>query len=315
MKEKEFKKLLKKYNSGKVSHKEKALLDAFSDHFIHKNKPVFEGELHKKQVHADIYKGVKRNIRSKGVNWYSIAASIIVILGISLISWFAFTGENTSYTTVVTKDNEIKEITLTDGSIVTLNRNSILEFPEEFSKDKRQVKLTGEAFFKVEKDKNRPFRVTSNEVMTTVLGTQFNIYSSKKEVSVSLVEGLVDVKGLGASKILKPKQKISFDLTNKKITTETFDPKNELLWMSDNLSFDNTSLKEIGEVLEKKFGVSIMFSTSEMENVRVSGTFKNQSLTSILLAVTETINLKYKRTLKNQILIYNPQQDNENIKE
>ncbi|MDG3581785.1 FecR family protein [Galbibacter pacificus] len=306
MKDKTFKKILSRYINGTASEGEKNIVEDFNRYFTEENKAdIFDSVQHKKQVQSDIYKSIKRKITTKQANWYRIAASIVVTLGVGFSAWYSFYGpQKVLYTTVATSENEIKTIVLTDSSTVTLNHNSSLSFPQKFKSNKREVTLRGEAFFKISKDKNRPFTVAANNVTTTVLGTKFNVDMTAHRVSVSLVEGSVDVRGLGTSKVLKPKEQIEFNLTDSVVQTQIFDPKTTLLWMTNNLSFNNDRLLDIIKVLENKFKVAIKLQEPDLNEVRITGTFKGQSLTSILLAVTNTANLKFKKTTKNQILIF-----------
>jgi len=309
MKESTFKYLLKKYEKGETTSEEKELLEKFENHFLKKNEAtVFQSASHKNKVQNDIYRVVKRSTAKSPTNWYKIAASIIVLLGVGISVWFVFNPKETiSYTLIATNENEIKNIVLQDSSVVTLNENSFLKFPNHFTSTSRHVILKGEAYFKISKDKKRPFKVIANNITTKVLGTQFNIKMDSTNISVALVEGSVDVKGLQTSKILKPKEKINFNLKNKEIETVRFNPDEELLWMTNKLTFNNTSLVEIIQLLEKKFEVSIDLDSPTLNEVKVSGTFTNQSLTSILVTITKATDLSFKRTTKNQILIYNPQ--------
>ncbi|MCF8715148.1 FecR family protein [Joostella atrarenae] len=313
MKESTFKYLLEKYEKGKTTSEENALLEKFDAHFIETNEAtIFQSQLHKNRVQSEIYRFVKRSTAKTPINWYKIAASIIVLIGVGLSTWFAFNPKETiSYILIATNENEIKNIVLQDSSVVTLNENSQLRLPNKFPSNSRHVILNGEAYFKISKDKKRPFTVTANNIITKVLGTQFNIKMDGNIISVALVEGSVDVKGLQTSKVLKPNEKINFNLKNKKIDTELFNPKEELLWMTKTMTFNNTSLLEIVKLLEKKFEVSIDLENSILNDVKVSGTFANQSLTSILMAVTKATNLTFKHIAKNQILIYNPQKKTE----
>ncbi|MEL4308891.1 FecR family protein [Joostella sp. CR20] len=308
MKENEFKELLKKYEKGQTTAEENALLEKFETHFLNKHSATtFISELHKKQVEDNIYKTVKRNLGSSTTNWYKIVASLIVLVGVGVSAWFAINPiENVQYNTITTAENELKTIVLNDSSVITLNENSRLKFPTKFAENQREVSLDGEAYFKISKDKNRPFIVTANEVRTKVLGTEFNIKMQTEAVSVALVEGSVDVCGLATSKILKPNEKINFNLKEKKVNTETFKVKEELLWMKNKFVFSNTSMLEVKQLLEQKFGVTIQFENPEINTIKVSGTFTNQSVSAILVSITKATDLSFKKLSENQILIYKP---------
>src|SRR5690606_7625428 len=90
---------------------------------------------------------------------------------------------------------EVKELLLSDGTKVWVNANSRLKYPKRFENDKREIVLEGEAFFKVKRDEQRPFIISSKGIRTTVLGTSFNIssYAGDEEVKVTVISGKVAV--------------------------------------------------------------------------------------------------------------------------
>src|SRR5690606_10288044 len=100
----------------------------------------------------------------------------------------------------------------------------------------------GEAYFKIRHDASRPFKVYTDEMVTEVLGTEFNINTQNQSSSVALVSGSVNVHGLGASKVLEKHQKIEFDYVTHTSEVKTFDPQLELFWMHQQLVFDNKPL-------------------------------------------------------------------------
>ena len=98
-------------------------------------------------------------------------------------------------------------LTLADGTRVWMNADSQLEFPEQFNGTRRTVRLHGEAYFEVAKDRRHPFVVETDYLTTTVLGTSFNVRAySQNDASVALVEGSVSVKSGRENMLLKPGQ-------------------------------------------------------------------------------------------------------------
>ncbi len=92
---------------------------------------------------------------------------------------------------IQTFQDDQREVSLEDGTKVWLNQNTILTIPRKFSEDERQVRLFGEAFFEVTKDKNRPFIVLNKNTEINVLGTSFNVQVNKERVRVAVKEGKV----------------------------------------------------------------------------------------------------------------------------
>ena len=133
--------------------------------------------------------------------WMAVAASVLLVVG---LSWhFILKNQKTSIinaaAVAITKhivNNTLSKMTLTlsDGSTVELLPNSTLSYPENFNSSKRDVLLNGEANFNIAKEVARPFSVSSNSVLITVLGTRFTVNSSNNVTKVVLHEGRVMVK-------------------------------------------------------------------------------------------------------------------------
>jgi transmembrane sensor len=135
--------------------------------------------------------------------WLAVAASLLLVLGGSWL--FVLNKQKTNSLgagtvamgkNIVNNTPQKKALTLSDGSTVELSPNSTLSYPENFSAAKREVILKGEATFDVAKDVARPFSVSSNSVLITVLGTRFTVrsYEANKATKVILHEGKIMVK-------------------------------------------------------------------------------------------------------------------------
>lgn len=129
---------------------------------------------------------------------FKYAAVVAVLLVVSVFSfnyWSSLPQEK--WLSVVTGSQETKDIVLSDGSRVWLNENSVLKYPENFSTAEREVKVEGEAYFEVNKDRHRPFTVYNDAMSVQVLGTKFNFKASPscRIAEASLIEGEIKVKG------------------------------------------------------------------------------------------------------------------------
>ena len=141
-------------------------------------------------------------------------------------------------------------ITLQDGTIVWLNAQSTLIYPSHFYGKERIVSITGEAFFEVSKDKEKPFIVTAQDAKIRVLGTKFNVYSypDTKQIKTSLIEGAVQVFYKSKQVILRPNEEsIAQD---GKLTVSNIKNPDMLLWRNGIYSFNNERLVEIVRKLE-----------------------------------------------------------------
>lgn len=192
-----------------------------------------------------------------------------------------------------TRSGQKNQIKLGDGTVVKLNAGSSLRFPENFDSNKREVYLEGEAFFEVVKDVNRPFSVITNDIVTTALGTSFNVKSKEEtgNVRVALVTGKVKVEDTkGSSVILTPSEMVMYK--NGKITKSSFDYNEEVAWRDGKLYFNRKQLKDVFEVLENWYGVEIEFPTTVKGYY--TGEFEhNPSLEKVLDGIAFATGLEY----------------------
>ena len=131
-------------------------------------------------------------------------------------------------TITIPRSGEYK-LVLSDGTKVWLNSDSKLEFPNTFVGDERRVKLAGEAYFEVAKNKAKPFRVEVDRVEVVVLGTSFNIHAYDEAVKTTLVEGAVKLNVAGKAYSLSPGFEANVDQGGVKIVKS--DVYEQIAWM------------------------------------------------------------------------------------
>jgi ferric-dicitrate binding protein FerR (iron transport regulator) len=211
-------------------------------------------------------------------HWVRMAASILLLVVCSFYLYQRFMipapgkqtmAEVSSGMVVVASGDAEKNVTLSDGSVVTLKRHSEIRFPATFG-NKREVSLSGEAFFEVARNVHRPFLVYANEVTTRVLGTSFVIkaYARDREVTVAVKTGKVSVytKPCGDSTtskqeiILTPNQQIVYhrneSQTEKMLVS---DPQTVVQQPIQKLSYANVPVTTIFRELEERYGIPIQF--------------------------------------------------------
>lgn len=244
--------------------------------------------------------------------WVRYAAIFLVVSGLTFFVQMKRQSDSASLatpaTTWVSKENasgQKSQIRLPDGSVVYLNAASKITYAEKFGENHREIKLTGEAFFYVKENKEKPFVVKSGKVNTTALGTSFNVKAMEggEEVSVSLVEGEVRVSS-GATQdlnaILHPGEKaiaISGELHK---TTYSY---KDIAWKEGVIVFENASLQEVRETLQRWYGVTIAFNNARESNWRYTGKFRNMSLELVLERMSYTEQFEY--NIKNDSIILN----------
>ena len=159
------------------------------------------------------------------------------------------------------------KVILSDGSEVWLNAESSLEFPSAFTSKERRVNLKGEAYFKVARNEECPFIVTTDKMQVRVLGTEFNFRSYVSELShVSLVSGSVEVytpDGKASEVTLKPGQDACLDSSGQ-IQVREIDTYSVCQWVNGFFYFDNSSLVDILRELGRWYNLGVVFRSSDL---------------------------------------------------
>lgn len=168
---------------------------------------------------------------------------------------------------------------LSDSTKVWLNAESQLKYPVVFSSEKRTVELTGEAFFEVTPNPDKPFQVILGDQTIEVLGTSFNVtsYEDDAEVVTTLIEGKVNVNkrfGNKESIILSPNEQSKLNRETGEINNIKVDPNQFIAWKSGKFYFRQQKLKDITKVLSRWYDIEIFFLDSKTENKKFTGRFK-----------------------------------------
>ena len=164
-------------------------------------------------------------------------------------------------------------VTLDDGTLVHLNYNSRLIYPEKFG-DRRDVILEGEAYFMVAKDRSRQFVVHTPQGDVKVYGTEFNVNTRKEEgmVSVVLVEGSVSfTPASGNERMMVPGQELS--IMDNQLTLNNIDTAPYTAWNEGKFSFDDWPLERIMQVIGRWYGRTVEFTAEDIKTKTYSGNF------------------------------------------
>lgn len=171
------------------------------------------------------------------------------------------------------------KVLLADGSQVYLNAGSTLEFPNVFTGATREVRLTGEGFFDVAKNPQKPFQVHTGPLTVAVLGTRFNVaaYAESGFIETALEEGSVALhqnKDPKSGMVLIPGELASFNRNTQQLTKEPGNIKQEIAWIYGELLLDNTPCTEILKTLERHYNVKIHNYYPGLAQQSFSGTVK-----------------------------------------
>ena len=199
-------------------------------------------------------------------------------------------------------------VTLADGTKVWLNSKSILKYPVQFIGDKRQVELTGEAYFEVAHNASKPFFVKAGDAEIKVLGTKFNIssYTDEEYIATTLVEGSVQVSSLGSKELLKPSYQAVVNRSGGEFQIREVDTRLYTSWVNGVFEFKNHSLEEICHQLSRWYDVEFFFTEKQYRELRFTGATKREKTIDFTLNMIEKMaNIKF-AIKDNKIIVGRP---------
>lgn len=185
------------------------------------------------------------------------------------------------------------EIQLPDGSTVWINANSKLYFPNRFPTDERFVKVEGEAFFKVRKDKNRPFKVQTGDLNISVLGTSFNVRAYQpKHFATTLVEGSVLLTYHDQRITMSPGEKAFIDAKDK-LQLQTVDIESATSWKEGYFYFKDEPLGKILQDISNWYDLKVSIK-GNLPSGRYSGSMdRNSKLNGVLKMLANVSDLDF----------------------
>ncbi len=217
-----------------------------------------------------------------------IAASVIVIVGIGLIAWWL---TNNSKQITVLAQQAVMSDTLSDGSVVTINKGSSISYDSKFKGDTRKVELKGEAFFNVTPNKKKPFIVSVGDVEVEVIGTSFNVSVSHGITEVVVETGIVKVTKAGRTVELRPHEKLETYAKDSVMKKEQVTDKLYNYYRTKQFVCDDTPLWKLVEVVNEAYNSNIVIGDPAIRNLTITTTFDNESLDQVLNVIKETFNI------------------------
>ena len=226
------------------------------------------------------------------------AAAMITFLVVAGMLLKHYIGHVDGIDLIVTSKSEQKTLSLEDGTLISLNGSSSLDFPIHFNDKERVVKLIGEAFFEVARDESKPFKVELGKATVEVLGTSFNVRSVPSEnfIEVFVKKGSVrvNVSDKEENHVLSPGELLRIDFeTNgiEKITNET--AGNAIAWKSGKMTFKNQAMGEIFKALGRHFQVKFELNNPSLTNCAYTINFNTDKLDDAIKGLEMSCNLKF----------------------
>ena len=241
---------------------------------------------------------IGKKTRRSFIRWYQAAAVLLVLFG--LYFWLSI--EQTEpklmvQNQLITAKGSKGKFTLPDGTVVWLNSESRLAYPDQFADGKRTVNLVGGAYFEVVKDEKKPFIVKAGDVDVEVLGTSFNIssYPFKDNIETALLSGSVKISGPSVRKeiYLKPNEVFEYKRDLHAVSVKSANASLYADWIKDRLVFDNRPLSDILISMEGWYNMDIVCPEKFAESTYMSFTIRQEDIDEILRAMSFIIPISY----------------------
>jgi transmembrane sensor len=227
-----------------------------------------------------------------------VYAGLIIIISIIAIYLFLnHTFKEIEYQTFTASNKQKLKVQLSDGSSIQLNSGSSITVQDEFADDKREVRLNGEAYFDVAKEK-RPCIILTDNAKIEVLGTSFNIWARNNQTRVIVKDGVVRLSSLMSENdfvIIQADQMSRVVEDRDPIDVKDIQAERFIGWPEGKLVFEHCPLEEfIGEI-KRQYNINIKVQTESMKDLKLTGTFDNFTIDQVLTSVCLTFNFKCDR--------------------
>lgn len=238
------------------------------------------------------------------MRWVSVAAAAVLVA----ISWGVIYFINRDNSTVkedlvINSLQDVITDTLSDQSIITLNKKSSLSYPETFAAKERRVSLKGEAFFEISPDKTKPFIIDAGNVEVKVVGTSFNIKNSDTATEIIVSTGIVQViRNTEIIELKKGERILVTAADNRPLEKTSSTDQLFNYYVSKTFVCDNTPLWKLVEKLNEAYNVNISIPNKQTRGLPITVTFHEESLEAILAVLSQTFMLKVTGSGSNIVL-------------
>lgn len=269
-------------------------------------------------------KDVKTHVEKRHRLWHiRIAVALLICITLAGAGYFALqsqsvetpTEQTNTVRTITTQHDQHRLVTLSDGTHIRLNSNSAIAIPNPFPDGERMVSLTGEAWFDVATDKDRPFKIQAGQAAIQVLGTEFNVKMDETagNIQVAVAEGKVSLNNTTrkdeSSAILTKNTYAVYDVDSREILIEHTPVENYMSWINGKLFFYNEPLWVVSRYIERLYNVSFQFEKETLKELPLSTNMARENLSSVLDIIAQTLGIGY--TLERNTVTWN---DNINSK-
>jgi len=249
-----------------------------------------------------------QNTRRQIVVFWKYAAVAILIMGLSSLWVFTRPGSLTegTFTEIAVPKGSKSQMSLPDGTQVWLNADSKIKYAPDFNVNDRNINLVGEAYFEVAKNQSKTFSVNAGGLIVEAVGTAFNVkaYPEENVVEATLVEGLINVGLVDKSKerlALKPNEQLFYyksgqgnNQSDRLLVSKGIGTSSVTSWMKGQLEINGETLKSIAVKLSRQYDVKIQFEDANIEDLRFTGVFNNETIEQILEVIKISSPVNYR---------------------
>lgn len=311
--------LLEKFHAGKCTPEELALLENWYEQ-LGKEKPVRLSAGKTEQYRQQFLTTFRNKVSKQKTFWlhsrpfkWAAAASIVLLAGLSYL-WMRTANQPTKQVAanktfhITNETGHVKRVMLTDSSLVWLNAGASLDWTDDFNQNKRRVTFTGEGYFDVHHDADRPFIIHTRDLHIRVLGTTFNVeaYPAENITRVSLAKGSVKMNAVGDSSIqtlLRPGYAANFSKEANAITINETEASQIAAWKEGGFVVKDISLRNAVQRLCERNGYSVNWATAKDINKTISVAFLKESFEQSLANLCYMSHKQY-RIKDKQVTIY-----------
>jgi transmembrane sensor len=248
--------------------------------------------------------------RTRRVAWHApaLAAALVAAVAAGAAGWWKHAEElrlaaEQPPREYVTARGQRAEVTLIDGTRVWLSTDSQLQVPQSYGATTRDVTLNGEAYFVVQHDASKPFRVHAGGSVSEDLGTEFDVraYPGDSEAVVMVASGRVALQRADSAAAradateLRRGQRGRLDQSGDVHVENDVDFEGLLAWRNGHLSFEERPLRDVARELERWYDIDIALDDSALANAPLTASFTNQSADQALAIVAGALGAHYTR--------------------
>jgi transmembrane sensor len=254
-------------------------------------------EVRLSELHKKINESATPVVSMKGSRrrwWIGAAAAVLIIISVSVFLKFsqAKSKLNTEYGVIATN-----HLPVVYNIFLNSNSTDALSNGWKAGSD-REVWLSGEAYFKVTKTPHKSrFIVHIGDLDVIVTGTQFNVLHRDNKTSVLLSEGSVTLHTADGKELyMKPGDYV--EMTDKQVERKVAKEEDILAWKENKLAFDNTSIREIAQIISNHYGVKVRLADDKIAAESITGIMPNNNLDVLLKAIEMGTDVQITRTEK-----------------